>query len=69
MTIYSNYLEQVCKDMTHKLNLHLENKHIATIFKDNNSQQIIGWAILDENNDILERYNDIQELYNAHINN
>ena len=69
MTIYSNYLEQVCKDITYKLNLHLENKHVATVFKDNNSHQIIGWAILDENNNILERYDDIQELYNTHINN
>ena len=66
MTIYSNYLEQMCIDITHKLGLDNDNHHVAAVFKNNNSQQIIGWAILDENNNILEQYDDIKELYSAH---
>lgn len=69
MTIYSNYLKQVCIDITHKLGLNNYNQHVAAVFNDNNSHEITGWAILDANNNVLERYDDIKELYDAHANN
>lgn len=65
--VYSNYLEQMCIDITHKLGLDNDNRHVAAMFKDNNSQQIIGWAILDKNNNILEQYDDIKELYSTYV--
>lgn len=63
MTIYMEYMKQVCKDLTNKLGLNENNQHVAMIFKDNEHDQIIGWEILDENNNIIKQYGDIKELF------
>lgn len=65
-TIYASYLNQMCIDITEKLGLDKDNKHIAAVFADNNSQQIIGWAILDDNNSILEQFDDIKKLFDKY---
>ncbi len=58
-----NVLEKLCKQIAQKINL-AENLHIAAIFENSESDDIIGWAVLDENNNILKQYDEIDELFN-----
>lgn len=58
-----NVLEKLCKQIAQKINL-AENLHIAAIFENSESEDIIGWAVLDENNNILKQYDEIDELFN-----
>ena len=65
-TIYAGYLRQMCVDITEKLGLDKDNKHIAAVFANNNSQQVIGWAVLDKDNNILEQFDDIKKLFDKY---
>ena len=60
--ISMNALEKLCKRIAQKINL-VENLHIAAIFETSESEDIIGWAVLDDNNNILKQYDEIDELF------
>lgn len=57
-----NELEKLCKQIAQKINL-AENLHIAAIFENNESEDIIGWAVLDDSNNIIKEYDEIDELF------
>lgn len=57
-----NELEKICKQIAQKINL-TENLHIAVIFENSESEDIIGWAVLDDNNNIIKRYDEVDELF------
>ena len=55
-------LEKLCKQIAQKINL-AENLHIAAIFENSESEDITGWAVLDDSNNILKQYDDVDELF------
>lgn len=57
-----NVLEKICKRIAQKINL-AENLHIAPIFKPSESECITGWAVLDDSNNVLKRYGEVDELF------
>jgi hypothetical protein len=66
MEITKNKLEEICITLTERLNLDKQGLHIAAIFQDNNNNEIIGWGICDNDNNIVVRYNDLEVLYNTY---
>ena len=61
-------LSIVCSLLSRKIGLTKMGLHIAALFQDNEHNDIIGWAIYDSNNNIIERYNDLDDLFNDCIN-
>lgn len=55
-------LEDLCKGIAKKIRLP-KDRHIAALFENNNSNEIVGWAVLDENNTIAKRYEELEELF------
>ena len=66
MEITKDKLEEICITLTERLNLDKQGLHIAAIFQDNNSDEIIGWGICDSDNNICVSYDDLEILYNAY---
>lgn len=54
-------LEDLCKGIAKKIGL-AKDRHIAALFESNDSNEIVGWAVLDENNTIAKRYDELEEL-------
>lgn len=54
-------LEDLCKSIAKKIGLP-KDRHIAVLFENNESNEIVGWAVLDENNTIAKRYDELEEL-------
>lgn len=54
-------LEDLCKGIAKKIGLP-KDRHIAALFENNDSNEIVGWAVLDENNTIAKRYDELEEL-------
>lgn len=59
-------LAYLCKEIGDKLGLLSKNLHIAAVFENNTSDKIIGWAILDGNNKIVKKYDDLKKLWNEY---
>ena len=57
-----NTLEKLCKQIAQKINL-AENLHIAALFENNESEEITGWAVLDDSNNIIKQYGEVDELF------
>lgn len=66
MQITKDKLEEICITLTKRLKLDKQGLHIAAIFQNNNTDEIIGWGICDSNNNICVRYDDLEVLYNAY---
>ena len=66
MQITKDKLEEICITLTKRLKLDKQGLHIAAIFQDNNTDEIIGWGICDSNNNICVRYDDLEVLYNTY---
>ena len=66
MEITKDKLEEICITLTKRLKLDKQRLHIAAIFQNNNTDEIIGWGICDSNNNICVRYDDLEVLYNAY---
>ena len=62
-------LEHICQNLGEKLKLYEQGLHIAALFQDNDHNEIIGWAILNESNEIIKKYDDIENLYNDYKQN
>ena len=56
-------VHELCIEITKKLNLDSKDLHVAAVFESNDSNEIIGWAILDWENNIVKRYDDLKELW------
>ena len=36
--------------------------HLAAVFENNDSREIVSWAVLDEDNQIVDVYNEIEDI-------
>jgi hypothetical protein len=50
-----------CEELGEKLNLP-ENLHVAAVFKNNSESEILGWAILDKNNNKMSSLIETENL-------
>ena len=55
-------LESICKQLTEKFHLYEYGYHLAAVFENNDSREIVGWAVLDEDNQIVDVYNEIEDI-------
>lgn len=67
--INKNILNALCIKIGEQIGLPLKNLHIATVFENNSSDEIIGWAVLDSNNNIVKQYVDLKDLWNEYETN
>lgn len=67
--INKNILNALCIKIGEQIGLPLKNLHIAAVFENNSSDEVIGWAVLDGNNNIVKRYEDLRDLYNDYETN
>ena len=66
MDSYKNYLKEVCQGLTKKLGLEEKGQRVELVFKDDQHDQIVYWAILDKDNIFVKKYKDIQDLINEY---
>ena len=57
MIIDRRTLESICKQLTEKFHLYEYGYHLAAVFENNDSREIVSWAVLDEDNQIVDVYN------------
>ena len=55
-------LESICEQLTEKFHLYEYGYHLAAVFENNDSREIVGWAVLDEDNQIVDVYNEIEDI-------
>ena len=67
--INKNILNALCIKIGEQIGLLLKNLHIATVFENNSSDEIIGWAVLDSNNNKVKQYVDLKDLWNEYETN
>ena len=67
--INKNILNALCIKIGEQIGLLSKNLHIAAVFENNSSDEVIGWAVLDGNNNIVKRYDDLRDLYNDYETN
>jgi hypothetical protein len=49
-----------------KLSLQDRGVHVAGVFENNDSDTVIGWAVLDSDNNVVKKYNSIEDLFNEY---
>lgn len=64
--INKNILKALCIKIGEQLGLLSNNLHIAAVFENNSSDEIIGWAVLDSNNTIVKQYDDLKDLWDEY---
>ena len=62
MIINRRTLESICEQLSEKFHLYEYGYHLAAVFEDNDSREIVGWAVLDEDNQIVDVYNEIEDI-------
>ena len=62
MIINRRTLESICEQLSEKFHLYEYGYHLAAVFEDNDSREIVGWAVLDEDNQIVDFYNEIEDI-------
>lgn len=67
--INKNILNALCIKIGEQIGLPSKNLHIAAVFENNSSDEIIGWAVLDSNNNIVKQYVDLKDLWNEYETN
>lgn len=67
--INKHILKYLCIKIGEQIGLSSKNLHIAAVFENNSSDEVIGWAVLDSNNNIVKQYDDLRDLYNEYGNN
>ena len=58
--------EELCLAIGEKLNLQKKGIHVAGLFESNDSDEIVGWATLDSDNNIIKRYKSIIDLFDEY---
>lgn len=53
----------LCKEIGLSLDLQKKGMHVAGLFEDNNSDNLIGWATLDSENKVIKKYDKIEDLF------
>lgn len=62
MIINRRTLGSICKQLSEKFHLYEYGYHLAAVFENNDSQEIVSWAVLDEDNQIVDVYNEIEDI-------
>lgn len=62
MIINRKTLESICEQLSEKFHLYEYGYHLAAVFENNDSQEIVSWAVLDEDNQIVDVYNEIEDI-------
>ena len=62
MIINRRTLESICEQLSEKFHLYEYGYHLAAVFENNDSQEIVSWAVLDEDNQIVDVYNEIEDI-------
>ena len=62
MIINRRTLESICEQLSEKFHLYEYGYHLAAVFENNDSREIVGWAVLDEDNQIVDVYNEIEDI-------
>ena len=62
MIINRRTLESICEQLSEKFHLYEYGYHLAAVFENNDSREIVSWAVLDEDNQIVDVYNEIEDI-------
>lgn len=62
MIIDRRTLESICEQLSEKFHLYEYGYHLAAVFENNDSREIVSWAVLDEDNQIVDVYNEIEDI-------
>lgn len=62
MIIDRRTLENICEQLSEKFHLYEYGYHLAAVFENNDSQEIVSWAVLDEDNQIVDIYDEIEDI-------
>jgi hypothetical protein len=65
-TLNKEQFETLCKQIGMKLSLQDRGVHVAGVFENNDSDTVIGWAVLDSDNNVVKKYNSIEDLFNEY---
>ena len=62
MIIDRRTLDSICKQLSEKFHLYEYGYHLAAVFENNDSREIVSWAVLDEDNQIVDTYDKIEDI-------
>jgi len=62
MTIQKQSLSEILENTSERLGLTDKGQHLVALFPDNESQHIVGWAIVDNNNNVIKKFGSMQDL-------
>ena len=62
MIIDRRTLESICEQLSEKFHLYEYGYHLAAVFENNDSREIVSWAVLDEDNQIVDIYDKIEDI-------
>ena len=62
-TISMDALKSICLQISERLGLSEKGLHVAALFQDNEHDEVMGWAVLDQDNKIVERYYSLEKLF------
>ena len=63
MEISHEALEDICRQIGSKLGIVDMGLHVAAVFQDDDHNEVIGWAVLTEDNTVISTYWEIEELF------
>jgi hypothetical protein len=62
MEIDYKTLETLCQQLNEEYHLYEYGYHIAAVFEGNNHDEVIAWAVLDLDDQVVVYYNDLSEI-------
>lgn len=63
-TLNKEQFQRLCKQIGMRLSLQDRGVHVAGVFENNDSDTVIGWAVLDSDNNVIKTYDNIEDLFN-----
>ncbi len=63
-TLSKEQFLRLCIKIGTKLSLMGKGIHVAAIFENNKCDTLIGWAVLDSDNNVIKTYDNIEDLFN-----
>lgn len=67
MTIDKFILQSICKHLSKKFHLYDYGYHLAAVFEDNEHNEVVAWAVLDKDNQIVKTYDEIEDIEKDYI--
>ena len=63
-TINKEQFQRLCIRIGTRLSLMDKGIHVAAIFENIKCDTLIGWAVLDSDNNVIKTYDNIEDLFN-----